>query len=350
MYEAAEVYQALSAASDIASDREAALSTPKRNPHVSSAPHSRANASSSLPTSQNRSIRSPALPDAAVRATGAATARNSGRGSGTVYGQGTPTHSQELGDADIIAPLLHENLSRFGRVSMPTNRAQRGTKFPNGSGTSSTTDAQQDALNAQQLPSQRAPVAAGAQTEVQSTPAPTGRNSVVKGSDDLQVEADADMETESLTPLPIPADAGVLPDGMTVADAIRSMHGKLHDLIFLASQINSAVLQKSDMSDVYLWADESLGLTIAQLAKGLQMCAPQGPAAKLFGYLGCPANLERIKGLVGAHPAPAHAPTPPAASAPPTAAPSAGREREKFSIFNDQPRRSGGTKPLPKYA
>ncbi|KZV93989.1 hypothetical protein EXIGLDRAFT_767536, partial [Exidia glandulosa HHB12029] len=157
---------------------------------------------------------------------------------------------------------------------------------------------------------------------------------VVKGSDDLQVEADADMETESLTPLPIPADAGVLPDGMTVAEAIRSMHGKLHDLIFLASQINSAVLQKSDMSDVYLWADESLGLTIAQLAKGMQMCAPQGPAAKLFGYLGCPeptlfddmaANLERIKGLVGAHPAPAHAPTTPAASAPPTAAPSAGK-------------------------
>ncbi|KZV92602.1 hypothetical protein EXIGLDRAFT_768818 [Exidia glandulosa HHB12029] len=66
------------------------------------------------------------------------------------------------------------------------------------------------------------------------------------------------------------------------------------------------------MSDVYMWADESLGLTIAQLAKSMQMCAPQGPAAKVFGYLGCPeptpfdamaANLERIKGLVGAHPA-----------------------------------------------
>ncbi|KZV93182.1 hypothetical protein EXIGLDRAFT_691938 [Exidia glandulosa HHB12029] len=249
---------------------------------------------------------------------------------------------------------------------MPTNRAQRGTQFPNGSGTSSTTHAQQGALNAHQLPSQRAPVAAGAQTEVQSTHAPTGRNSVgsihshfsysapmvsdatghppdtalcdpptvVKGSDDLQVEADADMETESLTPLPIPTDAGVLPDGTTVAEAVRSMHGKLHDLIFLASQINSAVLQKSDMSDVYLWADESLGLTIAQLAKGMQMCAPQGPAAKLFGYLGCPeptlfddmaANLERIKGLVGAHPAPAPALTPPTPSAPHTAAPSAGK-------------------------
>ncbi|KZV81152.1 hypothetical protein EXIGLDRAFT_780035 [Exidia glandulosa HHB12029] len=260
---------------------------------------------------------------------GAATARNSGRGSGTV--QGTPTHRNALWNADMIAPFapekLHfaehpveslEDMSHFGRVSMPTNRAQRGTKFPIGSGTSSTTHAQHGALNAHQLPSQRAPVAAGAQTEVQSTPAPTGQNSVgwihsyfsytapmvseaaghppdtalcdpptvVKGSDDLQVEADADMETESLTPLLIPADAGVLPDGRTVAEAIRSMHGKLHDLIFLTSQINSAVLQKSDMSDVYLWADESLGLTIAQLAKGMQMCAPQGPAAKLFGYLG----------------------------------------------------------------
>ncbi|KZV79508.1 hypothetical protein EXIGLDRAFT_782186 [Exidia glandulosa HHB12029] len=140
---------------------------------------------------------------------------------------------------------------------------------------------------------------------------------VVKGSDDLQVEADADTN-----------------NGMTVGYAICSMHGKLHDLILLSSQINSAVLQKSDMSDVYMWADASLGLTIAQLAKGMQMCAPQGPAANLFGYLGCPeptlfddmaANLERIKGLIGAHPAPAPALTPPTPSAPHTAAPSAGK-------------------------
>ncbi|KZV92064.1 hypothetical protein EXIGLDRAFT_693097 [Exidia glandulosa HHB12029] len=327
MDEDAEVDQALSVMSGDTSDKEAVLSTPRRNPHASSAPHPRANAPPPLPTSQNRSILSPALPEAAVRATGAATARSSGHGSGTV--QGTPTHRNALWNADMIAPFapekLHfaehpgeslEDMSHFGRVSMPTNRAQRGTEIPDGSGTSSATHAQQGALNAHQLPSQRTPVAA------------------VKGSDDLQVEADADMETESLTPLPIPADAGVLPDGMTVAEAIRSMHGKLHDLIFLTSQINSAVLQKSDMSDVYLWADESLGLTIAQLAKGMQMCAPQGPAAKLFGYLGCPeptlfddmaANLERIKGLVGAHPAPAPAPTPPAASAPHTAAPLAGK-------------------------
>ncbi|KZV88852.1 hypothetical protein EXIGLDRAFT_772302 [Exidia glandulosa HHB12029] len=83
------------------------------------------------------------------------------------------------------------------------------------------------------------------------------------------------------------------------------------------------------MSDVYM-----CGLTIAQLAKCMQMCAPQGPEAKLFGSLGCPeptlfddmaANLERIKGLVGTHPAAAPAPTPPAASAPPTTAPSAGK-------------------------
>ncbi|KZV83631.1 hypothetical protein EXIGLDRAFT_777384, partial [Exidia glandulosa HHB12029] len=121
---------------------------------------------------------------------------------------------------------------------------------------------------------------------------------------------------------------------MIVADAIRSMHGRLHDLIFLASQINSAVLQKSDMLDVYMWADESLGLTIAQLAKSMQMCAPQGPAAKLFGYLGCreptlfdemAANLERIKGLVGAHPAPTPAPTATAAAVPTAAAPSGGK-------------------------
>ncbi|KZV78934.1 hypothetical protein EXIGLDRAFT_708058, partial [Exidia glandulosa HHB12029] len=141
---------------------------------------------------------------------------------------------QELWNADMIAPFAqerlqfvehpgesHEDLPRFDRVSMPTNRAQRGTKCPNGSGTSSTTHAQQGALSAHQLPSQHAPVAAGAQTEVQSTHAPAGRNSpeaaehhpdaalrdvriVVKGSDDLQVEADADMDTESLdAPPPI---------------------------------------------------------------------------------------------------------------------------------------------------
>ncbi|KZV89091.1 hypothetical protein EXIGLDRAFT_696163 [Exidia glandulosa HHB12029] len=189
MDEDAEVDQALSVASGDASDKEAVPSTPRRNTHASSAPHSRANASPSLPTPQNRSIRSPVLPEAAVRATGAATARNSGRGSGTV--QGTPTHRNTLWNADMIAPFapekLHfaehpgeslEDMSHFGRVSMPTNRAQRGTQFPNGSGTSSATHAQQGTLNAHQLPSQRAPVAACGQTEVQSTPAPTGRNSV----------------------------------------------------------------------------------------------------------------------------------------------------------------------------
>ncbi|KZV95165.1 hypothetical protein EXIGLDRAFT_707724 [Exidia glandulosa HHB12029] len=266
MDEDAEVDQALSVTSGGASDTEAVPSTPRRNPHASSAPQSRANAPPSLPTSQNHSTRSPALPEAAI----------------------APFAPEKLHFAEHPGESL-EDMSHFGRVSMPTNRAQRGTKFPIGSETSSTTHAQQGALNAHQLPSQRAPVA---------------------------------------------ADAGVLPDGMTVAEAIRSMHGKLHDLIFLASQINSAVLQKSDRSDVYLWADESLGLTIAQLAKGMQMCTPQGPAAKLFGYLGCPeptffddmaANLERIKGLVGGYPAPAHAPTPPAASALYTAAPSPGK-------------------------
>ncbi|KZV78162.1 hypothetical protein EXIGLDRAFT_784224 [Exidia glandulosa HHB12029] len=87
--------------------------------------------------------------------------------------------------------------------------------------------------------------------------APHNTRTVVKGSDDLQGKGDADMETESLSLLPIPADAGVLSDGMTVADAIRSMHGKFHDLIFLASQINSAVLQRSDMSDMYMVVNES---------------------------------------------------------------------------------------------
>ncbi|KZV82867.1 hypothetical protein EXIGLDRAFT_778127 [Exidia glandulosa HHB12029] len=189
MDEDAEVDQALSETSGDASDKEAVPSSPRRNPHASSAPHSRANAPPSLPTSQNRSIRSPAHPEAAVRATGAATARNSGRGSGAV--QGTPTHRNALWNADMIAPFAPEkphfaehpgesleDMSHFGRVSMPTNCAQRGTQFPNGSGTSSATHAQQGVLNAHQLPSQRAPVAAGAQTEVQSTPAPTGRNSV----------------------------------------------------------------------------------------------------------------------------------------------------------------------------
>ncbi|KZV99811.1 hypothetical protein EXIGLDRAFT_762274 [Exidia glandulosa HHB12029] len=138
---------------------------------------------------------------------------------------------------------------------------------------------------------------------------------VVKGSDDLQVKADADMDTESPNAPPIPADAGLLADGMTVADAMGSMHGKLHDLIVLASQINSAVLQKSNMSE---------------LAKSMQMCAPQGPGAKLFDSLAWPeptlfdemaANLQRIKGLVVAHPAP----TTTAAAVPTAAAPSGGK-------------------------
>lgn len=64
----------------------------------------------------------------------------------------------------------------------------------------------------------------------------------------------------------------------------RDLRSPEHD----GSLFNTAARQKSNLDDVYMWADESLGLSIAQLAKCMQMCALRDPASKLFGYLGCP--------------------------------------------------------------